>query len=101
MARAYSSQASGAEPEGRPQDQEGRVAVRCFPDSDAQFRAFVQELIADSWELSRSSEDLLEHARGKLAARYPLATIHPRHSLAELGTAGFPTWYVYRDGRAA
>jgi hypothetical protein len=30
-----------------------------------------------------------------------MATIHPRNALAELGTAGFPTWYVYRDGRAA
>jgi hypothetical protein len=75
--------------------------VRCFPSSDGQFYTYVQEVIADSWELARGSEALIAAVHSKLAARYPLATIHPRDELAELGPHERQTWYVYRDGRAA
>lgn len=75
--------------------------MRCFPSSDDQFQAYVQQVIADSWPRSSTSEDLLGDVRAKLVGRYPLATIQPRNALAELVTDDFPTWYVYRDGRAA
>jgi hypothetical protein len=102
MARAFSSHAGGSEPGmAQPDDGEGPVAVRCFPSSDAQFRDYVQALVAESFQLVRNSEALLAEVRSKLAARYPLATIYPRDELAELGPQESQTWYAFRDGRAA
>jgi hypothetical protein len=102
MARAFSSQAGGGEPgAARPDNREGQVVVRCFPASDGQFRAYVETVLAETLELAPRPEPLLAEVRGRLAARYPLATIYPRDELAELGPQQSPTWYVFRDGRAA
>jgi hypothetical protein len=102
MARAASSQDSGSEAGGAPPDDRGgRVAVRCFPSSDDQFREYVEAVLAETLKLAASSERVLAEVRGRLVARYPLVTIYPRDELAELGPQQSPTWYVFRDGRAA
>jgi hypothetical protein len=102
MARAFSSHAGGSEPRSAPPETpEGRVAVRCFPSSDDQFREYVEAVLVETLELGPGSDQLLAEVRGRLAARYPLATIYPRDELAELGPQQSPTWYVFRDGRAA
>jgi hypothetical protein len=77
------------------------VAVHCFPSADEEFRAAASQLVADSFERIRSTDELIATVQVALRERYPEAIVRSRDPQAEVGISAVQTLYAFRDGRAA